>query len=98
LGENNIKDRPFYFNTAYKQAFNKLKKQLVSTPLLAYFNPKRPLILETDALNSVIAGVYSQKQTDRKWHPIAYYLKTIIDAKLNYLIHNKEILAIISSF
>jgi hypothetical protein len=55
-------------------------------------------MLETDALDSVIAGVYSQKQTDREWHPIAYYLKTIVDAKLNYLIHNKEMLAIISSF
>jgi len=35
---------------------------------------------------------------DGKWHPIAYYLKTIIDAEPNYPIYNKEILAIISSF
>ena len=55
-------------------------------------------MLETNTLNSVIASVYLQKQTDRKWHPIAYYLKTIINAKLNYLIHDKEILAIIFSF
>ncbi|OCK89249.1 uncharacterized protein K441DRAFT_427745, partial [Cenococcum geophilum 1.58] len=70
-----------------KQAFNKLKKRLVSAPLLSHFNLERPLILETDALDSIIAK-----------YPIAYYLKTIINAKLNYLIHNKEILAIISSF
>ena len=55
-------------------------------------------MLETDALDSGIAGIYSQKQTDGEWHPIAYYLKTIVDAKLNYLIHNKEMLAIIYSF
>ena len=55
-------------------------------------------MLETNALDSVIAGVYSQKQPNREWHPIAYYLKTIIDAKLNYHIHDKEMLAIISSF
>jgi hypothetical protein len=55
-------------------------------------------MLETDALDSVIAGVYSQKQTDGEWHPIAYYLKTIVDTKLNYPIHDKEMLAIISSF
>jgi len=53
------KDRPFYFNTVYRQAFNELKKRLVSTPLLAHFNLERPLMLETDALDSVIAGVYS---------------------------------------
>jgi len=55
-------------------------------------------MLETDASDGVIAGVFSQKQLDREWHPIVYYLKTIIDAKLNYPIHNKEILAIIFSF
>jgi len=55
-------------------------------------------MLETDTLDSIIAGIFSQKQLDREWHPIAYYLKTIIDAKLNYYIHNKEMLAIISSF
>jgi len=67
-------------------------------PLLAYFDLEWPLMLETDALDSVIASVFSQKQPDGEWHPIAYYLKTIINAELNYYIHNKEMLAIISSF
>jgi len=35
------------------------KKQLVSTPLLTYFNLERPLMLETNALNNIIASVYS---------------------------------------
>jgi len=35
---------------------------------------------------------------DGEWHPIAYYLKTIVDIELNYYIHDKEMLAIISSF
>jgi len=55
-------------------------------------------MLETDALDSVIASIYSQEQTDGEWHPIAYYLKTIVDAELNYPIYNKEMLAIIYSF
>jgi hypothetical protein len=55
-------------------------------------------MLETDALDGVIAGIYSQKQLDREWHPIAYYLKTIVDAELNYPIYDKEMLAIILSF
>jgi len=44
------------------QAFNKLKKRLVLTPLLAHFNLERPLMLETNTLNSIIASVFSQKQ------------------------------------
>ena len=40
-------------------AFGELKKRLVSALLLAHFNLKQPSILETDALDSIIAGVYS---------------------------------------
>ena len=36
-----------------------LKKRLVSTPLLTYFNLERPLMLETNTLDSIIASVYS---------------------------------------
>ena len=53
---------------------------------------------KTDALNGIIAAIYSQKQLDGKWYPIAYYLRTIVDTELNYPIYNKEMLAIIFSF
>ena len=55
-------------------------------------------MLKTNALNNAIAGIFFQKQPDREWHPIAYYLKTMIDAELNYPIYDKEMLAIIFSF
>ena len=55
-------------------------------------------MLEIDTLDGIIASVYSQKQIDGEWYPITYYLKTIVDTKLNYPIYNKEMLAIISSF
>jgi len=55
-------------------------------------------MLKTNALDGAIASIFSQKQPDGEWHPIAYYSKTIIDAELNYHIYNKEMLAIISSF
>ena len=55
-------------------------------------------MLTTNALNNIIAGVFSQKQPDKNWHLIAYYLKTMANVKLNYPIYNKEILAIIFSF
>jgi len=41
------------------QAFNKFKKRLVLAPLLAHFDLKRPLMLETDALDGAIAGIFS---------------------------------------
>ena len=92
------KDQPFNFDAVCKRAFDELKERLILAPLLAYFHPKQPSMLETNALDGVIAGVFSQKQLDGKWHPIAYYSKTMADAKLNYPIHDKEMLAIIFSF
>ena len=53
------KDQPFNFNTIYKEAFNELKEWLKLAPLLAYFYLKQPLMLETDALDSAIASVFS---------------------------------------
>jgi hypothetical protein len=42
--------------------------------------------------------VLSQKQANGEWHLVAYYSKTMIDIELNYLIYDKEMLAIIYSF
>jgi hypothetical protein len=55
-------------------------------------------MMEIDASDGVVASVLSQKQLDGEWHLVAYYSKTMIDVELNYLIYNKELLAIVSSF
>jgi hypothetical protein len=55
-------------------------------------------MMEIDASNGVVASVLSQKQSNGEWHLVAYYSKTMIDVELNYLIHDKELLAIVSSF
>ena len=60
------KDQAFNFNAVYKKAFNKLKERLISALLFTYFHPEQPLMLETNALDGVIAGVFSQKQLDGK--------------------------------
>ena len=70
----------------------------MSAPILVHFQPGIPTIIETDASDNVIAGVLYQKQLDGEWHPVAYYSKTMIDAEINYPIHDKELLAIVSSF
>ena len=48
--------------------------------------------------DSVVAGVLYQQQSDREWHPVAYYSEMMVDAELNYPIHDKKMLAIVSSF
>jgi hypothetical protein len=85
------------FNARCQQAFRELKRQLVTAPLLSHFDLNWATQLETDASDSVIASVLSQRQSNGEWHLVAYYSKTMIDAELNYLVYNKEMLAIVFS-
>jgi hypothetical protein len=40
-------------------------------------------------------AVLSQEATDGKWHPVAYFSKSLNPVQRNYEIHDKEMLAII---
>ena len=52
-------------------------------------------MLETNALDRLISGILFQKQRNDLWLPIAYFSKTINLVEYNYLIYDKELLAII---
>jgi transposase InsO family protein len=91
------KNQLFKFDLACEQAFKELKRRLVSAPVLAHFNPQLPSRVETDASDGVVGGILSQKHLDGEWHPVAFFSKTMIDAELNYPIHDKEMLAIVLS-
>ena len=54
-------------------------------------------MLETNALDGVVAGILLQLHSNSEWHPVAFFLKTMALAKCNYAIYNKEMLAIIYS-
>ena len=60
-----------------------------------HYNPNKEVTLETDALDHVIGACISQKDSDGKLRPIAYFSKKLSLAELNYNIHDKELLAII---
>jgi len=51
-----------------------------------------PLISSDFAIEAVLS---QQSMTDRKWHPIAFYSKSLFSMEQNYKIHDKEMLAII---
>jgi hypothetical protein len=51
--------------------------------------------LEADSSDRATGAVLSQQGTDGKWRPIAFYSKSLNDIQRNYVIHDKEMLAII---
>ena len=92
------KDTVFVFDQSCIAAFKELKRRLTTAPLLAHFDPQRTTQMETDSSDGVVAGVLSQLQTSGLYQPVAYFSKTMIEAELNYPIHDKEMLAIVLCF
>src|SRR6266487_5729248 len=92
------KDQPFLFDKACLDVFQELKNRLVSAPLLVHFNPDLPKRMETDTSDRVVARVLLQLESDSQWHLVAFFSKTMLQAKLNYYIYDKEMLAIVLGF
>jgi transposase InsO family protein len=90
-------DTPFLWDASCREAFEKLKGALTSSPVLTHYDQWRPTRLETDASDGAIAAVLSQHHGGH-WHPVAFYSRTMVPAEQNYDIHDKEMLAIIQAF
>ena len=59
-------------NEAARSAFQKLKKAVMSAPVLAYPDPNKEYLLETDASKLGLEAVLSQKQSNGRYHPVAF--------------------------
>ena len=78
-------------------SFEALKKSFTSVNLLHHYDPTKQLILETDTSDYAIAGILSH-EIDKKLGPVAFFSHKMLPAKLNYPIHDKEMLAIVLAF
>ena len=87
------KDVTWNFNEKARSTFNTLKSRFTSAPILSHFIPGRPIILETDASDYVIAAVLSQESDDGV-HPIAFHSRTLSAPERNYDTHDKKLLAL----
>ena len=85
----------FEWGPAQQQAFDQLKAQLTSAPVLAHPDPTRQYILNTDASGFATAAVLSQQQLDGTTRPVAYHSRKMNAAERNYDVHDKELLAIV---
>jgi hypothetical protein len=89
------KGTAFQWNIECQMAFDELKNRLLTAPVLAHFLPDRPTRVETDSSDETLGGVLSQKGEDDEWHPVAFYSMSLSPAERNYVIHDKELLAVI---
>ena len=56
----------------------------MSTPVLAYPDPNREYLLEMDALRLGLGAVLSQRQSDGKYHPVAFGSRALHGVEVNY--------------
>jgi len=77
-------------------AFEDFKTAVTTIPVLVSSQDLEPFRVEADSLDFTTGAVLSQQSTtDRKWHPVAFYSKSLSSMEWNYEIHDKEMLAII---
>ncbi|MBW0506647.1 hypothetical protein O181_046362, partial [Austropuccinia psidii MF-1] len=80
---------PFIFNEESLSQFQILKEALTTAPILSL-----PTIVETDTSDYALGAVLSQVNDSGK-HPIAFDSCKLLPTKLNYEIHDKELLGIV---
>jgi hypothetical protein len=79
------KDIPFNFDNTCKESFEKLCTALTSALILCHYYLELETMVETNALDGVIAGIFSQRTAiNEPWHLVEYFLKIISPAELNY--------------
>jgi hypothetical protein len=86
--------RPVKMDFAAQLAFERLKKAMTGSTVVAQPDTSRPFIIETDASDFGYGAVILQVQPDGKEHPIAFLSKGFSPAERNYDTHERELLAI----
>ena len=85
----------FKWTSDCQEAFEELRQQLVSPPILAFPDYQKPFILDTDASNLGIGAVLSQEQDDGQEWVIAYGSRVLSKAERRYCVTRCELLAVV---
>ena len=91
------KDVSFIWTSDQESAFQALIHAFSTAPVIILPDSNVPFCLITDASDYVLGAILKQPDALNRWHPVAFYSKLMIDAELNYDIHDKELLAIVKS-
>ncbi|XP_048479394.1 uncharacterized protein K02A2.6-like isoform X1 [Plutella xylostella] len=78
-----------------EMAFRKVKEVLLSSEVLAHYDPALPLVLTCDASARGVGGVLSQRDARGRERAVAYVSRKLNDAETNYSQIHREALAII---
>jgi len=89
------KEMKWSWGERQQKVFEELKERFTMEPDLVTPDLDKEMRVEADTSDFAIGEVLSMKCEDEKWRPVAYISKLLNEAKRNYKIHDKEMLAII---
>lgn len=92
------KSEDFTWETRQQEAFEEVKKRITDAPILVQHDPRKETTIETDASDYAIGMRMTQQGDDGKTRPVAFHSRKLVQAELNYDIHDKEMLAIVTAF
>ena len=76
------------------EAFERLKMCCMTAPVLAFADFEKEFQLETDVSSEGLGAVLSQKQSDGKWHPVAFRSRELKGGEAKYHSLKLEFLAL----
>jgi len=89
-------DKAWNWDTKEQEAFERLKTAVTTAPVLVLPQDSEPFHIEADSSDFASGAVLSQQlPREEKWHPVAFYSKSLSLVERNYKIHDKKMLAII---
>ena len=77
-----------------REAFDRLKAACLEAPILAFSDFGKPFLLETDASGKGLGAVLSQKQSNGRYHSIAYASRIMTETEQRYHSNKQEFLAL----
>lgn len=89
------RDQPWIWDKSCQGAFEEIKNALVSSSVLAHYDPDKPLQVACDASQYGVGAVLSHVTEDGSSRPVFYASRTLTDAEKKYSQLEKEALAII---
>jgi len=96
--KNEKKTKFFEWSEGAAKAFEYLKKVFMTALILVYFNSELKNQMKTDASEHTVTEIYSQLQTSKQWHSVAYWLWKLFSAEESYETHDLELLIIVEAF
>ena len=86
LAKDNV---PFNVGSKHQSAFTQMKQEIVSAPILAFYNPKKQTVLQTDASIKGLGACLMQEE-----NPVYFASKALTDAQQGYVAIEVESLAV----